>query len=91
MEARGVIVGGPGSVFEARGVTFGGPGPLVAHPDLTLAPHGVPSSEMTRMTGPRGAAKVLRRLPGDPPGTEFGRYGRDFGDVFWGPVGVPGK
>jgi hypothetical protein len=37
---------------------------------------------MTRMMGPRGAAKVLRRLPGDPLGIEFGSYGRDFADFF---------
>ena len=30
-------------------------------------------------------APLLRRLPGDPAGTVFGRYGRDFGDVFWDP------
>ena len=81
-EARGVTFGAPESFFEARGVTFGGPGALFAHRDLTLAPHGVQSSKMTRMTDPTWAPKVLRRLSVDPPGTVFGRYGRNFGDVF---------
>ena len=84
-EGWGVTYGGPGWPFEGRGLIFGGPGALFAHRDLTLAPHGVQSSEMTRMTGPTGAAKVVRRLPRDPPGPVFGSYGRDFGDFFRDP------
>ena len=77
-EAWGVTFGAPGLFFEARGLTFGGPGPLFAHRDLTLAPHGVQSSKMTRMTDPTWAPKVLRRLPGDPPGAMEGTLGMFF-------------
>ena len=81
-EARGVTFGAPGSFFEARGVTFGGPVTIFAFLELTLAPHGVQSSEKARITAPMWDQKVLRRLPGDHLGTHFGSYGRVFGDMF---------